>query len=84
MQNSVSTINGASGDIDFKAIVRDLLDEMPDDCTLEEIMLELYIRASILESRQQISAGEGLTLEAARKDLEKWLTSRSLQNSSRS
>jgi len=82
MDNFVSTIKRANSDNNVKAIVRDLLDDMPDDCTLEEIMLELYIRASILESRQQISAGEGITLEAARKDLEKWLTSRSLQNSS--
>jgi len=82
MENSVSTIKGASNDSNVKAIVRDLLDDMPDDCTLEEIMLQLYIRASILESREQILAGDGLTLEAARKDLEKWLTSRSLQNSS--
>ncbi|GEM_PF-6518968 len=72
--------------IDFKrnakAIVRDVLDELSDDCTLEEIMLQLYVRASIIESRKQIAEGKGLSLEEARKDLDLWFTSRSRQNSS--
>jgi len=65
-----------------KAIVRDVFDELSDDCTLEEIMLQLYVRASIIESRKQIAEGKGLSLEEARKDLDLWFTSRSLLNSS--
>jgi len=67
---------------DAKGIVRDVLEELSDDCTLEEIMLQLYVRASIIESRKQITEGKGLSLEEARKDLDLWFTSRSLQNSS--
>jgi len=65
-----------------KAIVRDVLDELSDDCTLEEIMLQLYVRASIIESRRQIAEGKGLSLAEARKELDSWFTSRSRPNSS--
>ena len=67
---------------DAKAIVREVLNELSDDCTLEEIMLQLYVRASIIESRRQIAEGKGLSLAEARKDLDSWFTSRSLLNSS--
>jgi hypothetical protein len=82
MANSVLT--AATGKLDYNAkdIVRGIINEMPDDCTLEDIMLELYVRASILESRQQIASGQGLSLAQARKELDLWFTSQSLQNSS--
>lgn len=63
--STTSTINHNA-----KAIVRGVLNELPEDCTLEDIMLELYVRASILESREQIIAGKGLSLEEARRKLE--------------
>ncbi len=68
------------GQYNIKAIVRGLLDELPDDCTIEEVMLALYVRASILESREQINSGNGVTLEAARKELGQWLQSQSRQS----
>ena len=76
-----SPSNNGQGNI--KAIVRGLLDELPDDCTIEDVMLALYVRASILESREQINRGEGMTLETAKKELGAWLQSKSHQNSSR-
>jgi hypothetical protein len=82
MVNSVLTAETNQLNHNAKAIVRGILDVLPDDCTLEDIMLELYIRVSILESRKQIAAGKGLSLEQARKELDLWFTSLSLQNSS--
>lgn len=82
MLNSISTSETNGQQTNVKAIVRGLLDELPDDCSLEEIMLELYIRASILESREQIAAGKGVSLETARKELDLWFKSRSLPGSS--
>lgn len=78
MANSILTAEiGAA-----KLVVRGVLDELPDDCTLEDIMLELYVRVSILESRQQVANGKGLSLAEARKELDLWFNSPSLQNSS--
>jgi hypothetical protein len=82
MANSVLTATTNKVNHNAKAIVRGVLDELPEDCTLEDIMLELYVRASILESREQIIAGKGLSLEEAREELDLWFTSQSLQNSS--
>jgi hypothetical protein len=79
MANSVLTATTGKVNHNAKAIVRGVLDELPEDCTLEDIMLELYVRASILESREQITAGKGLSLEEAKKELDSWFTSHSLQ-----
>jgi hypothetical protein len=80
MANSVLTAETSKLNHSAKAIVRGVIDELPDDCTLEDIMLELYIRASILESRQQIAEGKGFSIEEARKELDLWFKSRSPQN----
>lgn len=80
MTNSILT--AAAADHNAKDVVRGVIDALPDNCTLEDIMLELYIRANIIESRRQIAAGRGLSLQEARQELDLWFTSRSLQNSS--
>ncbi|MGH7596606.1 MAG: hypothetical protein ACREOI_09650 [bacterium] len=82
MANSVLSATTNKVNHNAKAIVRGVLDELPEDCTLEDIMLELYVRASILESREQIIAGKGISLEEAREELGLWFTSQSLPNSS--
>ncbi len=82
MANSVLAAKTSKVDYNAKDLVRGIVDELPDNCTLEDIMLELYIRASIIESSQQIAFGQGLSLEQARKELDLWFTSRSLPNSS--
>jgi len=82
MANSVLTAPASTPGYSAKDLVRDLVDELPDNCTLEDIMLELYIRASVIESRQQMADGQGLSLEQAQKELDSWFTSRSLRSSS--
>lgn len=82
MANSVFAPKIDGNDHNAKAIVRGILNELPDDCTLEDVMLELYVRANILASRKQIQEGKGLSLAEARKELNTWFNSRSLLNSS--
>lgn len=82
MADSVLTAPASKAGYSAKDLVRDLVDELPDNCTLEDIMLELYIRASVIESRQQMADGQGLSLEQAQKELDSWFTSRSLRSSS--
>ena len=81
MTNSILISEPRNRSMNVKAMVRGLLDELPDDCSLEDLMLQLYIRASILDSREQIAAGKGLSLVAARKELDSWLNSLSLPDS---
>ncbi|MGH7494451.1 MAG: hypothetical protein ACREOO_18925 [bacterium] len=83
MSTTAAASTKNNGQDNIKAVVRGLLDELPDDCTIEDVILALYVRASILESREQINRGEGMTLEAAKKELGAWLQSKSHQNSSR-
>lgn len=80
MENAVLTAEAAPPHLSAKAITRDILDELPDDCTLEDIMLQIYIRASILESRGQIAAGKGFSLAEARRELDSWFKSLSPQS----
>lgn len=80
MANAVLTPEAAARRHSAKAIARDILDELPDDCTFEDIMLEIYIRASILESREQIAAGKGFSLAEARRELDSWFKSLSPQS----
>ncbi len=82
MANSILTAEIGETGRNAKSIVRGVLEELPDDCTLEDIMLQLYIRASILESRQQFANGKGLSLAKARKELDLWFNSPSLPNPS--
>lgn len=82
MGNSISAEASGKSAYSAKIIVRGLLDQLPDDCTLEDVMLELYVRASIIESRQQIVDGRGLSMAAAKEELDEWFKSRSLQSSS--
>jgi len=82
MVNSVLTLETSELKHNAKTIARGVLDELPEDCTLEDIMLELYVRACILEGRKQIADGKGLSLAEAKKELDSWFNSRSLLNSS--
>ncbi len=72
------TVAVALPSLNIKTMVRGLLDELPDTCSLEEVMVELYARASIVQSREQIKAGLGMSLETAKTEIETWLKSRSL------
>lgn len=74
------TVAVASPSINVKTMVRGLLEHLPDTCSLEDVMLELYARASIIQSREQIKSGLGMSLETARTEVESWLKSQSPQS----
>ncbi len=40
-----------------KQLVLDLLESLPDDCSLEDITYELYVRQSIAQGDQDAEAG---------------------------
>lgn len=56
-----------------KQEVEDLLLNLPDDTTLEDIQYHLYVLEKIKRGRADVVAGGIRTTEQAREHLEKWL-----------
>jgi hypothetical protein len=59
-----------------KEVVRQLLDRLPDDCTIDDVQYQLYIVASVEQGRREIAQGQGLHHEQVKAELRrKWLRS---------
>ena len=56
-----------------KKTVLDLVKKLPDDCTLEDVQYELYVRQKVARSMQAASAGRVSDHEQVKKRLSKWL-----------
>ena len=57
-----------------KQTVRELLDRLPDDCSLEEVQYHLYVLQSIERGRADANAGRTLSHEDVARELrKKWL-----------
>ena len=56
-----------------KQEVAQLLTQLPDDVTLEDIQYHLYVLEKIQRGRADIEAGRSYTHEQARERLAKWL-----------
>jgi hypothetical protein len=55
-----------------KDTVREVLEQMPDDCSLEDVQYQLYLRQKL--DRSRLAAAEGLVVSHAevKKRLSKW------------
>jgi predicted transcriptional regulator len=56
-----------------KQEVRELLDHLPDDATIEDIQYHLYVLEKIRRGRDDIRDGRHFTGEQAKQRLAKWL-----------
>jgi hypothetical protein len=56
-----------------KQVARDVLDRLPEDCSLEDIHYHLYVRQMIEEGRREIRGGQFFTQEQIEQDLARWL-----------
>jgi predicted transcriptional regulator len=56
-----------------KDVARQILDGLPEDCSLQEIQYRLYVRQMIEEGRQDVEAGRVVSQEEIERDLESWL-----------
>lgn len=56
-----------------KQELTELLSNLPEDSTLEDIQYHLYVLENIKQGQAEIIAGEGVTKEQARERLAKWL-----------
>jgi predicted transcriptional regulator len=56
-----------------KQAVLDLVKKLPDDCTLEDVQHELYVRQKIERSMAAAAAGRVHSHEQVKKRLARWL-----------
>jgi hypothetical protein len=56
-----------------KQEVAELLTQLPEDATLEDIQYHLYVLEKIQRGRADIAAGRSYTNEQARERLARWL-----------
>ncbi len=56
-----------------KKVVLDLVKKLPDDCTLEDVQYELYVRQKVERSMQAAASGRVTSHEQLKKRLSKWL-----------
>jgi hypothetical protein len=56
----------------IKESVKQVLDSLPDDSTLDDVIHALYIKAKYERGEQEIREGKGVSDEQARERLRKW------------
>jgi hypothetical protein len=56
-----------------KQEVSDLLNRLPDDCTLEDVQYHLYVLQKIERGLKDIEEGRVYTQEEVEKKMSKWL-----------
>ena len=56
-----------------KEAILELVQHMPDDVTIDDVMDELYVRQKIEIGLEQIERGEGVPHEKAKSELQQWL-----------
>ena len=58
-----------------KGEVRELLDELPEDCTMEDIQYHLHVRGQIREGLWSLENEPTFTQDEVEQSLSRWLTS---------
>ncbi|MBW1796447.1 MAG: hypothetical protein JRJ11_17905 [Deltaproteobacteria bacterium] len=56
-----------------KEIAKNVIDTLPDDTTLDDIIHALYIRAKFNHGEREIREGKGVSQEEAKQRLRKWV-----------
>lgn len=61
--------------ISDKEAARQIIDTLPDDATLEDIMYAMYVRAKIEEGLRDEEAGNLIDHEFVKREINEWLRS---------
>lgn len=56
-----------------KQVVREILGSLPEDCTLEDIQYQLYVRQAVEEGEQAVSEGRVVPHAQVMREGAKWL-----------
>ena len=58
-----------------KQVALKIIEHMPDDASLEEVMYELYFRQRVDRGIRELDEGKTVSHEAVKRSLVKWLRS---------
>jgi predicted transcriptional regulator len=58
----------------IKQAVIDIIQRLPDDATIADIMAELYFRQKVDAGLRQLDEGQGVDHHQAKQRLSKWLS----------
>lgn len=56
-----------------KDIARQIIDSLPEDASLDDIMQALYLNTKFRKGEQEIRDGQGISHEEAKAQIRKWL-----------
>lgn len=56
-----------------KHLVLDVLKTLPDDCTLEDVQYELYVRLQVAQGERAADAGNTVPHEVVVREAREWL-----------
>jgi hypothetical protein len=56
-----------------KDVAKTVIDTLPDEVTMDEIIHALYVRAKFDRGEKEIRQGKGIPHEKAKERLQKWL-----------
>lgn len=56
-----------------KETARQVIDSLPNDATMDDIIHALYVNLKFARGEQEIREGQGVTHEEAKRKMERWL-----------
>ncbi len=56
-----------------KQQVREVLDALPDDCSLEDIQYHIYVRQKVVGSLNEADQGKTVSQEEAERRMQRWI-----------
>lgn len=56
-----------------KEQLRDLIDRLPDDCTLEDVQYHLYVQQKVERGLADARGGRGMTQQEVERRMAKWV-----------
>ena len=56
-----------------KQQVREVLDGLPDDCSLEDIQYHIYVRQKVLRSLEEADQGKTVSQQEAEGRMQRWI-----------
>ena len=59
---------------EIKQQVIQMIQDLPNDVSIEDIMAELYFRFQVDTGLKELDEGKGISHEEAEKQMSKWLT----------
>jgi predicted transcriptional regulator len=59
-----------------KQVAKELLEALPEDCTLEDISYHLYVRARVDEGLRDLKSGRHVPHEQVMREAGEWLRNR--------